>query len=402
MKTLVIGAGVAGLFFANFMDSGELTILEKNEFSGRKLLASGNGRCNFTNLNFSYDFYKSENEDFFKYSLDNFTNYDLIKYLNDIGIATTNLLSGRCYPKTMSSKTIRDALYNSSKENAKFIFNQEVKDINFLKKEVVTNEKSYFYDKLVFATGGKSLPNSGSDGKIFALIRNEIPLTKMTYGITNFESKEKFSKKAKGTRITGKASLFVEGKFIKSSIDDIIFQDYGLTGTAILDISNDLSLALRDKKKASVEVDFYPEKTYQEFFDFLEKIIKNFPNKSLYDLLIGIINEKLIGDVIKLLKLSPKKKLCEFKTYDLGKLVKTLKNLSFEITKIHDCENAQLTIGGVDTKFVNPKTMESKIFPDVFFIGEILDVNGACGGYNIQWAASSAKVLADYLRSLNV
>lgn len=402
MKILVIGAGVAGLFFANFMDSGELTILEKNEFSGRKLLASGNGRCNFTNLNFSYDFYKSENEDFFKYSLDNFTNYDLIKYLNNIGIATTNLPSGRCYPKTMSSKTIRDALYNSSKENAKFIFNQEVKAINFSKKEVLTNEKSYSYDKLVFATGGKSLANSGSDGKIFALIKNEIPLTKMTYGITNFESKEKFSKKAKGTRITGKASLFVEGKFIKSSIDDIIFQDYGLTGTAILDISNDLSLALRDKKKASVEIDFYPEKTYDEFYDFLEKTIKNFPNKSLYDLLIGIINEKLIGDVIKLLKLSPKKKLCELKTYDLEKLVKTLKNLSFEITKIHDCENAQLTIGGVDTKFVNPKTMESKIFPNVFFIGEILDVNGACGGYNIQWAASSAKVLADYLRSLNV
>lgn len=402
MKILVIGAGVAGLFFANFMDCGELTILEKNEFSGRKLLASGNGRCNFTNLNFSYDFYKSENEDFFKYSLDNFTNYDLIKYLNDIGIATTNLPSGRCYPKTMSSKTIRDALYNSSKENAKFIFNQEVKAIDFSKKEVLTNEKSYSYDKLVFATGGKSLANSGSDGKIFALIRNEIPLTKMTYGITNFESKEKFSKKAKGTRITGKASLFVEGKFIKSSIDDIIFQDYGLTGTAILDISNELSLALRDKKKASVEIDFYPEKTYDEFYDFLEKIIKNFPNKSLYDLLIGIINEKLIGDVIDLLKLSPKKKLLEVKTYDLEKLVKTLKNLSFEITKIHDCENAQLTIGGVDTKFVNPKTMESKISPNVFFIGEILDVNGACGGYNIQWAASSAKVLADYLRSLNV
>lgn len=402
MLTLVIGAGVAGLFFANFMDCGEITILEKNEFPGRKLLASGNGRCNFTNLNFSYDFYKSENEDFFKYSLDNFTNYDLIKYLNDIGIATTNLPSGRCYPKTMSSKTIRDALYNSSKENSKFIFNQEVKAINFLKKEVLTNEKSYSYDKLVFATGGKSLANSGSDGKIFALIKNEIPLTKMTYGITNFESKEKFSKKAKGTRITGKASLFVEGKFIKSSIDDIIFQDYGLTGTAILDISNDLSLALRDKKKASVEIDFYPEKTYEEFYDFLEKTIKNFPNKSLSDLLIGIINEKLIGDVINLLKLSPKKKLFEVKTYDLEKLVKTLKNLSFEITKIHDSENAQLTIGGVDTKFVNPKSMESKIFPDVFFIGEILDVNGACGGYNIQWAASSAKVLSDYLRSLNV
>lgn len=402
MKILVIGAGVAGLFFANFMDFGEITILEKNEFPGRKLLASGNGRCNFTNLNFSYDFYKSENEEFFKYALDNFTNHDLIKYLNNIGIATTNLPSGRCYPKTMSSKTIRDALYNSSKENAKFIFNQEVKAINFSKKEVLTNEKSYSYDKLVFAAGGKSLANSGSDGKIFALIKNEIPLTKMTYGITNFESKEKFSKKAKGTRINGKASLFVEGKFIKSSIDDIIFQDYGLTGTAILDISNDLSLALRDNKKTYVEIDFYPEKTYQEFYEFLKKIIKNFPNKSLSDLLIGIINEKLIGDVINLLKLSPKKKLLEVKTYDLEKLVKTLKNLSFEITKIHDCENAQLTIGGVDTKFVNPKTMGSKIFPDVFFIGEMLDVNGACGGYNIQWAASSAKVLSDYLRSLNV
>lgn len=402
MKILVIGAGVSALFFASFMDEGQVTLIEKNEFAGRKLLATGNGRCNFTNLNQGKEFFKSDNPNFVDFAIKAFDSNKLIDYFNEIGIATTHLPSGRCYPLTMSSKTVRDSLFLKACENADFVFNQEVTDIDFDKKIVKTKEKSYPYDKLVIATGGKTLKNSGSDGKIFDLIKDKVKVTPMTYGITNFETKEKFSKKAKGTKISGKASLIVDGKYIKSSIDDIIFQDYGLTGTAILDISNELSISLKNKAKSQIEIDFFPDSTKEEFTSYVRNLAKKSPARTIKEILIGIINEKLIDDILKVGKISPDKKANNLNDKDFEMLCRSLKSLRFNVTQIHDKVNAQVTIGGVDTRYIDPKTMAHNKYKDVFFIGECLDVAGDCGGYNIWWSAASAFVSSKFLRSLNV
>ncbi|WP_394011122.1 aminoacetone oxidase family FAD-binding enzyme [Anaerococcus cruorum] len=402
MKILVIGAGVTGLFFASFMDKHEVIVLDKNEFAGRKLLATGNGRCNFTNLNFDKANFKANNQELIDHTIKYFTNRDLIKYFNEIGIATTNLPSGRCYPKTMSSKTVRNVLFLEAKENADFIFNEDVSDIDFKNKKVKTKGKTYAYDKLVIASGGITLKNSGSDGKIFDLIKKEIPITQMTYAITNYETREKLSKKAKGTKVTAKASLYVASKLIKSSIDDVIFQDYGLTGTAILDISNDLSQSLLKQKSSYIYIDFFPEYSKEEFANYLANLLTKFAKRPIKDILIGVINEKLLDDILKISHIKAHKKGFEINERDFDNLVETLKELKFEVLKIHDKENAQVTLGGVDSNFINPKTMESTKLKDVFFIGECQDVAGDCGGYNISWAASSAKVASDYLRSIDV
>ena len=402
MKILVIGAGVGGLFFASFMEGYSLKIIEKNEFAGRKLLATGNGRCNFTNLNLSTDNYKSFSKDFVRHAISNFTNYDLIRYFNEIGILTTSLPSGRCYPKTMNSKTIRDSLYLKAKENTSFIFNEEVKAVDLKKKQVKTSKKTYDYDYLVIATGGISLRNSGSDGKIFKLLKNDIPLTDLSYSITNYETKEKLSKKAKGSKVSARASLYIDGKFIKSSIDDIIFQDYGLTGTAILDISNDLTLGLMKNQACQIRIDFFPDLSNEDFKSYIKNLISKFDSRSIKDILIGIINEKLIDDILKISKIKPHTLAIKISESDLENLINNLKELTFNVSQIHDKENAQVTIGGFDSNFINPKTMESLKAKDVFIIGESLDVAGDCGGYNIQWAASSAYLCAQYLRSLDV
>lgn len=402
MKIVVVGAGVAGLFFASFLENKDITILDKNEFAGRKLLATGNGRCNFTNLNYSSKYFYGKNKDLIDYVINYYTNHDLIEFFNQNGILTTNLPSGRCYPLTMSSKTIKNSLVLKAKENAKFILNQEVIDIDFDKKSVRTQDRTYSYDKLVIATGGVSLKNSGSDGKIFDLIKDRISLTPMTYGITNFDTKKTLSKKAKGTKVTAKASLIVDNKPIITSIDDVIFQDYGITGTAILDISNDVSETLSTGKIPFVEIDLFPENTNEEFKSYLLKLFDNFPQRKLGEILQGILNEKLIGDMIKISSLKERIPCGKLHDKEIDRLIGTLKSLRFEVTDIHDKENAQVTLGGVDTRFINKKTMESTEVSDVFFIGECQDVAGACGGYNISWAAASAKIAADYIRSLNV
>ena len=400
MRIFVIGAGVSSLAFCSFLDNKNITVLDSNKDSGRKLLATGNGRCNFTNLNLSYDNFYSNKKDFVNYSLDKFSNKDLIKYFEYLGIEWTNLPSGRCYPKTMSSQTVKDALMMKADENAKFIFDQKVLDIDFNKKLIITEKNKYKYDLLVIASGGKTLKNSGSDGSIFKILEKYTKVEDITFGITNFKAKNPLSKKAKGVKVNAKASLKVDGKFIKSSTDDVIFQNYGLTGTAILDLSNLISLALKDGKKVNLDIDFYPEYKKDGLLKKLEEKSKRFPNRNIEELLIGNLDKKLIIDILKRVKINSGKK--NISRNDLEKISNILKNLSFDIIDINDKNNAQVTLGGVSCKEIDKKTMKSLKIKDCYFIGEVMDVAGDCGGYNIQWAFSSAKTASEDIRRLNV
>ena len=400
MKIFVIGAGVSSLAFCSFLDKKNITVLDSNKDSGRKLLATGNGRCNFTNLKLSYDNFYSNKKDFVNYSLDNFSNKDLLEYFEYLGIEWTNLPSGRCYPKTMSSQTVKDALMMKAIENAKFIFDQKVLDIDFDKKLIITEKNKYKYDILVIGSGGMTLKNSGSDGSIFKILEKYTKIEEMTFGITNFKAKNPLSKKSKGVKVNAKASLKVDGKYIKSSTDDLIFQTYGLTGTAILDLSNLISLALKDGKKVNLDIDFYPEYKKDGLLMKLEEKSKRFPQRSIEELLIGNLDKKLIIDILKRVKINPGQK--NIKRKDLEKLVNILKNLSFDIIDINDKNNAQVTLGGVSCKEIDKKTMKSLKIKDCYFIGEVMDVAGDCGGYNIQWAFSSAKTASEDIRRLNV
>ncbi len=368
MRIFVIGAGVSSLAFCSFLDNKNITVLDSNKDSGRKLLATGNGRCNFTNLKLSYENFYSNKKDFVNYSLDNFSNKALIKYFEYLGIEWTNLPSGRCYPKAMSSQTVKDALMMKANENAKFIFDQKVLDIDFDKKLIITEKNKYKYDLLVIASGGKTLKNSGSDGSIFKILEKHTKIEDMTFGITNFKAKNPLSKKAKGVKVNAKASLKVDGKYIKSSSDDVIFQTYGLTGTAILDLSNLISLALKDGKKVNLDIDFYPEYKKDGLLMKLEEKSKRFPNRNIEELLIGNLDKKLIIDILKRVKINPGQKNIKIK--DLEKLVNILKNLSFDIIDINDKNNAQVTLGGVSCKEIDKKTMKSLKIKDCYFIGQ--------------------------------
>lgn len=394
MKIFVIGAGVSSLAFCSFLDKFDITVLDSNDFSGRKLLATGNGRCNFTNLKLSRKNYLEGKKGFVDYSLKNFSNKDLLDYFEYLGIEWTSMPSGRCYPKTLASKTVRDSLFMKANDNANFIFGEKVEDIDFDKRLIITKDKKFKYDLLIIASGGISLKNSGSDGSILKILSNHTKINDLTYGITNFNAKNPLSKKAKGTKVSAKASLKLDGKLIKESTDDVIFQSYGLTGTAILDLSNEISINLLRGRKVSLDIDFYPEYKKEGLLKKFQKKAERFPQRTISELLVGNINQKLIIDILKRAKINK-----DSKSYkDLEKLVDVLKCLSFDITKIHDKENAQVSLGGVSLERIDEKSMKSKDIAHTFFIGEVMDVAGACGGYNIQWAFSSAKTVSDYIK----
>lgn len=398
MKIFILGGGVASLAFTSFVKKKDpnidINIIEKNSFSGRKLLATGNGRCNFTNSNMSYDKFSSKDEDFVSYALDNFDNRDLLDHFESMGIEWTKLESGRTYPKTMASKTVRDSLFLEGKEVSNFIFDTEVIDIDFRKKLLITKDSKIKYDILIIASGGRTLKNSGSDGKIQDILKAKTKLTRTCPGITNFKVKDPLPKACKGTKVKARANLFVNDKWVMESVDDVIFQTYGLTGTAILDISNPASLALSQGQRVRVDIDFFPEYSYNTLLGKLLDKKNKYPKRSLEDLLVGFLHENLIREVIKRSKAKDMKN----KDKALGKIASLLKTMSFDLTSVHDKTNAQVTLGGVSTDRINPKTMESLDLKDTYFIGEVMDVAGACGGYNIQWAFSSAKCASDHIR----
>ncbi|MDU4715449.1 MAG: aminoacetone oxidase family FAD-binding enzyme, partial [Anaerococcus sp.] len=263
-----------------------------------------------------------------------------------------------------------------------------------------TEKNKYKYDLLVIASGGKTLKNSGSDGSILEILKNHTKIEETTYGITNFKAKKPLSKKAKGVKVNARASLIIDGKYKKSSKDDIIFQNYGLTGTAILNLSNGISLALKNKKKVKLDIDFYPEYKKEGLLIKLEEKIKRFPQRNIEEILIGNLDKKLIIDILKRAKINPREK--NISKNDLNKLVNVLKSLSFDIIDINDKKNAQVTLGGVSCREIDKKTMKSLKIKDCYFIGEVMDVAGDCGGYNIQWAFSSAKSASEDIRRLNV
>lgn len=402
MKVFVIGAGVAGLAFASFAEGLDVTVIDSNEEAGRKLLATGNGRCNFTNFNYSKDFYQGENPDFPAYALDYFRNSDLIEYFGKLGIDSKSLPSGRTYPATMSARSVRDILYLSAKDKAKFIFNEKIIGIDLEKKLIESDKNKYKYDILVLASGGITLKNSGSDGSVFEIIKDKQKLTDLTYGITNYKTREKLSKKAKGTRVTAKASLYLGDKLIKESTDDVIFQSYGLTGTAILDLSNEISISLKKNQKPMISLDLFPSYGREELRIRIKDLAETFPQRTIGEILLGLINDRLIDDIVKKARIASDKFAKDLSDKDMDMLIKILNGMRFTVKDIHDKTNAQVTIGGVDTKFVDDRTMRSKIYQDLYFCGEILDVSGSCGGYNIQWAFSSAKLACDKIRSINV
>ncbi len=402
MKVFVIGAGVSGLAFASFAEGLDVTVIDSNKEAGRKLLATGNGRCNFTNLNYSRDFYQGENPDFSTYALDYFRNSDLIEYFKRLGIDSKSLPSGRTYPATMSARSVRDILYLSARDKAKFIFNEKIVGIDLEKKLIESDKNKYKYDILVLASGGITLKNSGSDGSVFELVKDKQKITDLTYGITNYKTREKLSKKAKGTRVTAKASLFLEDKLIKESTDDVIFQSYGLTGTAILDLSNEISIGLKKNQKPMISLDLFPSYGREELRKRIKDLAETFPKRTTGEILLGLINDRLIEDIVKKARIPIDMLGKDLSDKDMDMLIKILKGMRFTVKDIHDKTNAQVTIGGVDTRFVDDRTMRSKIYQDLYFCGEILDVSGSCGGYNIQWAFSSAKLACDKIRSINV
>ena len=395
-KVLIIGAGASGLATSLKLSNNEVTILEKNNMSGKKLLITGNGRCNYFNDKHSILNYHSSSD-----NLNNFikeSDFDNIKaFFDSIGIEPA-IKDGYYYPKSKEAISFRNVLELEAKlRGVNIIYNTNVIDIkkdNEIFTVYTSNGIKYEADYVVVATGGCTYENTGSDGKCLEIIKKlGHKIIKPLPGLVQLESDDKI-KNASGVRTKVELTLYEDNIKIKNEIGELQITDYGISGICVMQLSSIVSKGLDNGKKEVIGINFLPE--VSDVFYWLTEKSKKLDNRNISQLLEGIINYKLIKLILRKSKIEENEYLTDLTEERIKKLCDNITNYQVNITKTKGFSSAQITVGGISLQDVT-SNFESKIINNLFFTGEILDVNGDCGGYNLMFAWLSALRVGEYI-----
>ncbi|WP_244834131.1 NAD(P)/FAD-dependent oxidoreductase [Clostridium sp. BJN0001] len=402
---IILGGGASGLTAAICAkDLGmDVAIIESNDRIGKKILSTGNGRCNISNskIESPYINYHSSNKNFYKEILDNFSVSDTKNFFMSLGLPFTELSDGKMYPSSLQASSVVDILKLALDEREIPVYTScKVKDVSKNKNFVLVTSndeyKKFTCNKLILACGGKSAPNSGSDGsgfKIAKMLGHSIvePLP----GIVQLKLDYPHLRALSGIKFNGNASLFIDKTLKRTCFGEILFTDYGISGPPILQLSSDVSKFLSKGHKVYINIDMFPEKTLDSLTDLLMSHFSVFSYREISSSLIGIINKKLIPIILKDTGIANIHETCDMIDWNLiNDLIKKFKSWNFICTGTKGFTNAQVTVGGVNTNEIDKYTLESLKCKNLLFSGEIMDVNGDCGGFNLQWAWSSGYIVA--------
>ena len=374
---IIVGAGASGLVAAIKAAAigAAVTVLEQNDRPGRKICATGNGRCNMTNLNNIENAYRGSHPEFVKDALKQFSVKDTLSFFQKLGICTTDR-SGWIYPRSNQAQSIVDVLTMKARSlKVKLKTNQYVTGVSFTGGHwnVHTNGWTYTCDAVILANGSKASSVAGSSESGYEISKSlGHHLIEPLPALTALKCRGNFFSGWSGVRTEGKITLYINDIPQTSQQGELQLTDYGVSGIPVFQISRYAIRAIYEKKKVELSINFFPELTKQELQEYLGRRKNDCPYKNEKELLTGLFPEKLIR------VLSAQKDLISAIT-DFRLSVKS--GLSFE--------QAQICSGGVDTSEVDSHTMESRLHKGLYFAGELLDIDGTCGGYNLQWAWSS-------------
>ena len=398
MDIIIIGAGASGIVTAINAknENNRVILLEKNDRIGKKLLATGNGRCNYTNMNLSEKNYSSP--DFVKRTLGDFSNEDLINYFRILGLEST-LDGNRVYPISLKANSVLNILiYWLEKKGIEVKTKSQVKEIKKTKKgyEVITNEETLSADIVVAAFGGKAMPASGSDGVSFEILKKMgIRVTDLKPALTQLKLDSKYLKHLSGTKVIGRARLLRDEKVIDEREGEILFANYGISGPPILDMS------VNTEEGDIIEVPLI-NNLKKDSIDMVYNRYYMFPDFSLEEFLMGLVDKKFIHYIVDSLDMDKNTAMNMISMGDFEKIIGLLLKSRFKVTGNTGFKNAQVTRGGVSLDEVSSENYEAKKYKDLYIIGEALDIDGDCGGYNLHFAFGCGYRLGKILREKNL
>ncbi len=414
IKVAIIGGGAAGMMAAIVAarNGAEVCIYEKSNRLGKKILATGNGRCNYTNVNTSVNDYHGNNLSFIEEVINSFDINSTLDFFEGLGIYPRIEENGKVYPYSLQASSVLDNLrYELSRYNIKEITEHKVKSLRKNKAgfDIITDNGIFSTDKVIISTGGKAGLQYGCTGDGYELAKGlGHKIIRQFPALVQLKLDADYLKKISGVKFDGAASCFSDSDLIRREDGEILFTDYGISGPPILQISREAINLIYDKKKAYVIVDMFPEFNKNELFEILSKRFAKQKDKTLEESFNGLINKKLIPVILSLanIKIDDKLAGAQDKCNKLNKkniysIINVLKEWKIEVVGHNDWQQAQTTAGGVCVDEIDSKTMESKKEKGLYFAGEVLDVDGDCGGFNLQWAWSSG-YLAGYSASASV
>jgi len=387
---LIIGGGSSGLMAAitagNAIGGKNVKILEKNERIGRKLLATGNGRCNLSNINAKPDDYQSDPQ-FCEYVLKHYGPKHIISIFNRLGLVAKVERDGRVYPKCSQASAVVDVLRNEISRLDIEIIQADVKKLSH-KSTVfsvsLSSNKNITCKSVIVATGGRAAPVFGSDGSGYRLLTQMGHKLKAVYPVlvqlrTSFED----IKSLNGIRVYAGISLKVNGNIIAHQEGELQFTNYGISGIPALNVS------AKAGQGSEIEIDFSPDTDKTVLLSMLQERVNNLCTLTAENFFVGFFHKSIGRLLLKYEGIPRTLPISDFTQNELNKLTKAIKSFYMPLSGVLSFKEAQATGGGICTDGFNPHTMESLLQKGLFAAGEVLDVYGPCGGYNLQWAWSS-------------
>lgn len=397
-KVAVIGGGASGMCAAielinHVTDKNalEVTVLEKMTRVGKKLLVTGNGRCNITNMNAENSGYRGDTE-FAKTALKRYTPESNIQFFNSLGLYTRTEEDGRVYPLSNQASSVLDALrFECERLGVKFVCDYRavhVKEANtaFSRKIVVNNRDRFDY--VIVAAGGKAAKIHGTDGDSYDLLKMlGHTVTPIAPALVSLNCSD-FTKSLKGIRSICGVELIIDGKSEYKNFGEVQFTDYGLSGIPVMQLSRFVSMS--PSNDIQIHLDLAPDFSAEELHSYL--VSRREKDTGLCEnMLSGIMNKQLCITIMKECSIAVNGRVNTLSDEKINALCEILKCWKINVKNSRSFEFAQVTAGGVNCSEFIPETMESKYVRGVYCCGEAMNVDGDCGGYNLQWAWSSGR-----------
>jgi predicted Rossmann fold flavoprotein len=403
---IIIGAGPAGIMAAirAAEKNRHVLIVEQNNHPAKKLLISGGGRCNLTNSGNIDDFLGkfSESRDFLRNTFSRFFNTELISLLENSDLRLKTEQDGRVFPKSDRASDVLNALKSKlTNKYATFIFGERVREIiinnNKIEGVMTYSNKSFPATRVVIATGGLTYPETGSTGDGYAIAK------KLGHKIITLKPalipviiKEKFIKDWQGISFNNIGlTLLANDKKINEKYGEIIFTHFGLSGPAILDISATAYDALKIKNKVQISINFMPNLDRAKLDSELLRSFRINPKKSIKNIFKSFLPQGIINRFMEHCGVREDKNASQITANDRNRLINGLSAFKLTVQDTMPIKNGIITRGGINTKEINPKTMESKLIKGLFFAGEAIDMDAKTGGYNMQAAFSTGWICGD-------
>ncbi|WP_457599563.1 NAD(P)/FAD-dependent oxidoreductase [Hydrogenimonas sp.] len=400
MRIAIVGGGAAGLTAAitAARPGIHIDLYEKQKEPGKKILASGNGRCNVSNTSLDFTDYYGRHPAFVTHALKRFGYAELERFFLDLGVLLRPVADGRVYPLSNEAKTVFHALEAAvRRRGVNLLSDRGVASIERTGEGFVVASKGQKerYDRVLIAAGSPAAPQlGGGEGGLRlaeALGHETVPFYPTLVGL---HLPGRLHERVAGVKLHARLTLYVDGRVEERVEGDLLFTRYGISGFAVLDISTSASRALLRTRNVTVGIHLLPEYDRQGVVALLQKLIGHAPQLSQLSMLHALMPRRLAEALLRFLKMEGEEPCSSLGPKELRRLASTIADWRFSIIDTHGFRHAETAGGGVATEQVEATTMESKIVPGLYFAGEVLDIVGRRGGYNLHFAFASGHMAA--------